>query len=197
MQKIELEIIALSDSHTNNNSFAVVLAEIHGSRRLPVIIGAYEAQSIAIYIERMRPSRPLTHDLFTDFATHFNINIVSVYISELRDGVFYSQLTCKQGDKSIEIDARTSDALALAMRFKCPIYTNSEVMEIAGIYIENERKVNPGVSTDKSTVPATRPGNSRRSLSQLQKMLDKAIAQEDYEEAAKIRDEMDQKKQNL
>src|ERR1700753_3702125 len=136
MKKIKLDIVGLSYSQTQSGAYALVLGEISGRRRLPIIIGSFEAQAIAIEIEKMTPSRPLTHDLFKNFAQAFNIVIQEVIIYNLVDGIFYSKLICSDGKKSIEIDARTSDAIALAVRFDCPIFTYEFILSSAGIVIE-------------------------------------------------------------
>ncbi len=136
MKKIKLEVSALSHSITHSHSYAVVLGEKEGPRRLPVVIGAFEAQAIAIALEKMSPSRPLTHDLMKNLATSFDIDLKEVVINNLSDGIFYSQLICKQGDKTLEVDSRTSDALALALRFGCPIYTYEKILDSAGIVFE-------------------------------------------------------------
>ena len=136
MKKIKLDIVGLSYSQTQSGAYALVLGEISGRRRLPIIIGGFEAQAIAIEIEKMTPSRPLTHDLFKSFAQAYNVNIQEVVIYNLVDGIFYAKLLCNDGKKTVEIDARTSDAIALAVRFECPIYTYEFILASAGIVIE-------------------------------------------------------------
>src|SRR5476651_2565019 len=136
MKKIKLDIVGLSYSQTQSGAYALVLGEVNGRRRLPIIIGSFEAQAIAIEIEKMTPSRPLTHDLFKSFAQAYHINIQEIIIYNLVDGIFYAKLICSDGKKVIEIDDRTSDAIAMAVRFECPIYTYEFILSSAGIVIE-------------------------------------------------------------
>src|SRR5579884_217058 len=136
MRKIELEIVALSHSITQTHSYAVVLGEVDGLRRLPIVIGGFEAQAIAVALERMQPSRPLTHDLFANFMATFNIELSEVVIYKLDDGIFFSKLVCIREGETTEIDSRTSDALALAVRANCKIYTYESILETAGLYLE-------------------------------------------------------------
>src|SRR5215213_10104240 len=137
MKKIELEIVALSHSITQTHSYAVVLGEVNGLRRLPIVIGGFEAQAIAVALEKMQPSRPLTHDLMKNFMNGFNIDLQEVVITDLQEGIFYSKLVCTSEHDTIEIDSRTSDALALAVRFGCPVYTYEHILESAGILMED------------------------------------------------------------
>ncbi|MBW7951721.1 MAG: bifunctional nuclease family protein, partial [Chitinophagaceae bacterium] len=138
MKKIELEIIALSHSITQTHSYAVVLGEVNGLRRLPIVIGGFEAQAIAVALERMQPARPLTHDLMKNFMTAFGVRLQEVVINNLEEGIFYSKLICYSDNDTVEIDSRTSDAIALAVRFGCPIYTYSNIMDSAGIVMPEE-----------------------------------------------------------
>src|SRR5260221_5107807 len=140
MKKIELEIVALAHSITQSHSYAVVLGEVNGLRRLPIVIGGFEAQAIAVALERMQPSRPLTHDLMKNFMMAFNIDLIEVIINDLQEGIFYSKLVCSSANDTVEIDSRTSDALALAVRFGCPIYTYDNILESAGILMEDDDK---------------------------------------------------------
>src|SRR6201992_3722190 len=161
MKKIKLDIVGLSYSQTQSGAYALVLGEISGRRRLPIIIGSFEAQAIAIEIEKMTPSRPLTHDLFKNFAQAFNIVIQEVIIYNLVDGIFYSKLICYDGKKSIEIDARTSDAIAIAVRFDCPIFTYEFILSTAGIVIEGNDFVyleNINEAREEQTVPSSAGG---------------------------------------
>lgn len=197
MKKVELEIIALSDSNSSTNSYAIVLGEKHGNRRLPVIIGAFEAQAIAIELEKMKPARPLTHDLFKNFADTFQLRLEEVIISDLKEGIFYSLLHCRNGKEYREIDARTSDALALAVRFNCPIYTYDNILDTGGIIFEPETE--EGVEANEDWVePKAEPkrslGYDGKSDAELSKMMEEALAKENYEKAAKIRDELDRRK---
>jgi len=197
MKKIKLDIVGLSYSQTQSGAYALVLGEVNGRRRLPIIIGSFEAQAIAIEIEKMTPSRPLTHDLFKSFAQAYHINIQEIIIYNLVDGIFYAKLICSDGKKVIEIDARTSDAIAMAVRFECPIYTYEFILSSAGIVIEGNdfvylENINEG-SDDKAGAPQ---GNSYASLSndELKTKLSDALADESYEKAAKIRDELNKRR---
>jgi len=192
MKKIELEIVALSHSITQTHSYAVVLGEINGLRRLPIVIGAFEAQAIAVALERMSPSRPLTHDLMKNFMMAFNVELHEVIINDLQEGIFYSKLVCSSANDTVEIDSRTSDALALAVRFGCPIYTFDNILEQAGILMEDGGK-------SKSTSPVTTEtggGDNLKSLSleELEGLLTEVLDQEDYIRAIAIRDEIKSRK---
>ncbi|MCL7989283.1 bifunctional nuclease family protein [Sphingobacterium sp. lm-10] len=220
MKKIQLDIVGLSYSQTQSGAYALVLGEVGGNRRLPIIIGGFEAQAIAVEIEKMTPSRPLTHDLFKTFAETFSLSVSEVLIYNLVDGIFYAKLQCRDSEQVItEIDARTSDAVALAVRFKCPIYTYDFIMSSAGIVIEGNdfaflenienfgsshadrsQKEETADSQKAENIPAKNttkePVSPYASLSmeQLESSLEKAIQSEQYETAAKIRDEIDQRK---
>ncbi len=190
MKKIELEIVALSHSITQTHSYAVVLGEVNGLRRLPIVIGGFEAQAIAVALEKMQPSRPLTHDLMKNFMTAFNIELHEIIISDLQEGIFYSKLVCSSDNDTIEIDSRTSDALALAVRFGCPVYTYEHILESAGILMEDA-----GTSTKKrktTTVEEEGSPNNLKSLSleELETLLNEVLEQEDYIRAIAIRDEI-------
>ena len=201
MKKIKLDIVGLSYSQTQSGAYALVLGEISGRRRLPIIIGSFEAQAIAIEIEKMTPSRPLTHDLFKSFADAYHINVQEIIIYNLVDGIFYSKLICSDGKKTIEIDARTSDAIAVAVRFDCPIYTYEFILSTAGIVIEgndfvyleniNETPEEKTVTASAGTSPA---GFTSLSTDELKSKLQEALADEAYEKAAKIRDELNKRK---
>jgi len=197
MKKIKLDIVGLSYSQTQSGAYALVLGEVSGRRRLPIIIGSFEAQAIAIEIEKMTPSRPLTHDLFKSLGQAFNITVQEIIIYNLVDGIFYAKLVCFDGKKTVEIDARTSDAIAVSVRFDCPIYTYEFILSTAGIVIEGNDFVyleNINETTDEKT-PAT-PAGSFNSLSddELKTRLSQALADEAYEKAAKIRDELNKRK---
>jgi uncharacterized protein len=196
MKKLKLDIVGLSYSQTQSGAYALVLGEINGRRRLPIVIGSFEAQAIAIEIEKMTPTRPLTHDLFKSFADAYHISVKEIIIYNLVDGIFYSKLVCNDGKKDMEIDARTSDAIALAVRFECPIYTYEFILATAGIVIEGkdfvfldniepkeEEKQNPLTSNFASLSPE-----------ELQNKLQEALNDELYEKAAKIRDEINNRK---
>jgi bifunctional DNase/RNase len=198
MKKIKLDIVGLSYSQTQSGAYALVLGEVNGRRRLPIIIGSFEAQAIAIEIEKMTPSRPLTHDLFKSFAQAYHIQIQEVIIYNLIDGIFYSKLICSDGKKVVEIDARTSDAIAMAVRFDCPIHTYEFILSTAGIVIEGNdfvylENMNDQSSEDKNA--SLNPGNyTSVSVEELKTMLQDALADEAYEKAAKIRDELNKRK---
>lgn len=193
MKKIELEIVALSHSITQTHSYAVVLGEVNGLRRLPIVIGGFEAQAIAVALERMSPSRPLTHDLMKNFMLAFNVNLHEVIINDLQEGIFYSKLVCSSENDTVEIDSRTSDALALAVRFGCPIFTFDNILDSAGILMENDEK------KKKANTPITSETGSREdlkalSLQELNTLLTEVLEQEDYIKAIAIRDEINTRK---
>ncbi len=193
MKKIELEIVALSHSITQTHSYAVVLGEVNGMRRLPIVIGGFEAQAIAVALERMKPSRPLTHDLMKNFMLAFNIDLHEVIINDLQEGIFYSRLVCSTENETVEIDSRTSDAVALAVRFGCPIYTYDHILESAGIVKEEEEVQKKVVVThDESTT------NDLQSMSikELEDLLAEVLEHEDYIRAASIRDEINSRKRS-
>jgi hypothetical protein len=197
MEKIKLEIAGLSYSQTQSGAYALVLSESKGKRRLPIIIGGFEAQAIAIELEKMTPSRPLTHDLFKNFAEEFIINIVEVIIYNLVEGIFFAKLICEQNGKEIEIDSRTSDAIALAVRFECNIYTYEFVLSSAGIILEDE-ELEEGESIEEE-IKIEEVSNSpveRMTLTELSHQLKEAIDNEDYEAASNIRDEINRRKGN-
>lgn len=191
MNKVSLEIVAISHSVSQSHNYAVILGESEGSRRLPIVIGGFEAQGIAIAVEKMTPNRPLTHDLFKATLDNFGIVIREVVINDLLDGIFYGQLICDQhGDISV-IDSRTSDAIAMAVRFNCPIYTYDFILDQAGVEMDND-KTEP--LTPSRTVQ--KQGITSLSLAELESQLEKAIEMEDYETAAKLRDEISNRKNN-
>lgn len=195
MQKVKLEIIGLSYSQTQSGAYALVLSEVEGLRRLPIIIGGFEAQAIAIELENMTPSRPLTHDLFKNFADSFNITIKEIIIHNLKEGVFYSKLICKSNGNEIEIDARTSDAIALAVRFKSDIYTYESILSSAGIRLDQEEieeEESKVLAEGKQTV-GEQDKLSSLSISDLEAKLEQAIEEENYELASKIRDEINKR----
>lgn len=201
MKKIQLEILGLSSSQSQTGSFALVLGERDGNRRLPIIIGMFEAQSIAIQIEKINPNRPLTHDLFKSFAEQLNVSITEVLISDLKEGVFYSKIMCTDGEKEFELDARPSDAIAIGLRFGVPIYTVESVLSEAGIILsdlEEEEEESEEAATVKSTSAGKTSSSSKEplhetSVDDLNKMLNDALEKEDYEKAAKIRDELNKR----
>ena len=190
MQKIELEIVALSHSITQSNSYAVILGEINGLRRLPIVIGGFEAQAIAVALENMHPSRPLTHDLMKDLMTAFELQLQEVYICDLQEGIFYSKLVCHNNNDTLEIDSRTSDALALAVRFGCPIYVYENILDQAGLANEKTEKAATPVSITKTS---ERSDLAKLSLAELNELLNEVLEQEDYIRAIDIRDEINKR----
>jgi len=196
MKKIELEIVALSHSITQTHSYAVVLGEVNGLRRLPIVIGGFEAQAIAVALERMQPSRPLTHDLMKNFMNAFNVELMEIVINDLQEGIFYSKLVCINEHDTVEIDSRTSDALALAVRFGCPIYTFDNILESAGILMEDTgKKKKSEVPVEQSASMSTSKENlSSLSVDELENLLNEVLEQEDYLRAIAIRDELKKRK---
>lgn len=192
MGKVKLNVLGISYSQTQSGAYALVLSEEEGNRRIPIIIGGFEAQSIAIQLEGLTPPRPLTHDLFLNFAKSFSIELIEVQIYKLEEGVFFSKLHCDNGKKEVLIDARTSDAIALALRFKCPIYTTEEIIEKAGIILELDNPDEPLEKTPSVEKKENYDSNlfSKMSLSELKAILEEAVLNEDYEKASKIRDEI-------
>ena len=203
MKKLKLDIVGLSYSQTQTGAYALVLGESKGKRRLPIIIGGFEAQAIAIELEKMTPSRPLTHDLFKNFADTFHIKVTEVIIYNLVEGIFFAKLICNDGDKEVEVDARTSDAIAIAVRFQCPISTYEFILSSAGIILDEEAGAATSTSTglekkeDKVEAVKRSEGDSdyqSKSTEELKEMLQTAIGQELYEKAGKIRDELNKRK---
>ncbi len=202
MKKIELDIVALSHSVTQSHNYAVVLGEQNGTRRLPIVIGGFEAQAIAVAMERMAPNRPLTHDLFKNAFETFNIDLKEVIINNLLDGIFYARLVCERSGEVYEIDSRTSDALAMAVRFNCPIYTYEFILDAAGVVLEEPEGSTKKASTTRggsTTAAKQRPAKGAAlntySVEELTRLLDDVLAKEDYEQAAKIRDEITRRKE--
>ncbi len=206
MKKIELDIVALSHSVTQSHNYAVVLGEQDGSRRLPIVIGGFEAQAIAVAMERMTPNRPLTHDLFKNALETFEVELKEIVINNLLDGIFYARLICEINGRTVEIDSRTSDALAMAVRFECPIYTYEFILDAAGVILEeNEENENTealAAASSKNPKPKRKKKVKKEgTLSQysdddLNQMLDDVLADEDYERAAEIRDEIKRRAAN-
>lgn len=191
-KKIPLKVVGLSHSHTQSGAYALILEDTAGKRRLPIIIGNFEAQSIAIELEKMKPGRPLTHDVFFTVANTFDIQLQEVEIYNLVEGVFYAKLILDNGMKHEEIDARSSDAIALAVRFKCPIYASEFVVNQAGVSIEEEER------GEESSTPAPLPSEAdslkKLSSKEIEKQMDKAIEEENYELASKLKKELDSRK---
>jgi bifunctional DNase/RNase len=201
MKKVRLEIVGLSYSQTQSGAYALVLGESAGTRRLPIIIGGFEAQAIAIELEKMTPSRPLTHDLFKTFCETFDINVNEVLIYNLVEGIFYAKLICNDGTKDIEIDARTSDAIALAVRFNCPIFTYEFILKSAGIVLDDETAgITSNVESDteiKEGEEVVKEGSLQsKSTEELKNLLQTALDEEQYETASRIRDELNNRKKS-
>jgi len=194
VDKIKLEILGLSPSQSQSGSFALVLGEEYGNRRLPIIIGMFEAQAIAIEIEKIVPNRPMTHDLFKQFAEKFKFTVREIVISELREGIFFAKIVCSDGVRETVIDARPSDAIAIGIRFNVPIYTNESILSEAGITAsvndEEEEQEELVRSSSRSSNRSFGDQLKNASAEELQRMLDEALGNEEYERAAKIRDEM-------
>lgn len=202
MNKIGLEIIGLSYSQTQSGAYALALGEKEGNRRLPIIIGGFEAQAIAIELENMTPSRPLTHDLFKTFASTFEIQVQEVIIYNLVEGIFFAKLICNQAGKEVEIDARTSDAIALAVRFNCPVFTFEFILSSAGIILDEESESldfesEGSVEEEISDLADDKSSDlSKKSIHDLEILLNDAIQKEDYERASLIRDEINKRQAN-
>jgi hypothetical protein len=196
LKKVKLEIVGLSYSQTQSGAYALVLGETKGKRRLPIIIGGFEAQAIAIELEKMTPTRPLTHDLFKSFADNFEFKIKEVIINNLLDGIFYAKLICTTEDKVVEIDARTSDAIAIAVRFECPINTYEFILAQAGILLDDETLTPKEASKKKEIVEVDENDFEKKSTEELKQLLDKALNNEDYEGASRIRDEINKRKKS-
>lgn len=200
MKKIELEIVALSSSTNPTHYYAVVLGETNGMRRLPIVIGTYEAQAIVVALEKVKPSRPLTHDLFANFMLAFNIELQEVLIHKLEEGIFYARLYCNMDGKTIEIDSRTSDALALAIRVGCPIFTYEKILKAAGLLMDDSS--GQQISADPENTEGTDSNNasdatedlSHKTLEELNQMLKDVLEKEDYMSAVSIRDEIQRRK---
>jgi bifunctional DNase/RNase len=199
-KKIKLEILGLSSSQSQTGSFALVLGETEGNRRLPIIIGMFEAQAIAIEIEKIIPNRPMTHDLFKSFANSFHFHVDEIIISDLKEGVFFAKIICTDGLKKSEVDARPSDAIAIGLRFDSPIYTYESILAEAGIVLTDQEEEEEKAETKpEPKTKVKKEGSSKKSslddyknytIEKLNELLKDAIDKEDYERAAKIRDEL-------
>jgi uncharacterized protein len=194
MKRIKLKVMGISYSQTQSGAYALILTEENGDRRIPIIIGGFEAQAIVIKLENLDPPRPLTHDLFKKVADEFNISVIEVMIYKLEEGVFFSKLVCNNGEKEYSIDSRTSDAVAIALRFGCPIYITEEILEKAGITITQS---DSEISTTNDVENLFEPEKSKYgtySDEELYKLIDEAVKTEDYERAAAVRDEIEKRK---
>jgi bifunctional DNase/RNase len=198
MKKVRLEIVGLSYSQTQSGAYALVLGETAGSRRLPIIIGGFEAQAIAIELEKMTPTRPLTHDLFKAFSETFSIDVTEILIYNLVEGIFYAKLVCTDGTREVEIDARTSDAIALAVRFNCPIFTYEFILKSAGIVLDDDSlpSLENPIATVEEMTTSTEGEYQSKSSEELKNLLQTALDEEQYELASKIRDELNTRKQS-
>lgn len=183
---VKLRVMGLTFSQTQAGSYALVLAEESGKKRIPIMIGAFEAQAIALHLEELKPPRPLTHDLFLSFSKAYGVDLKEVLINKLEEGIFYSELTFIREGAIVKIDSRTSDAVALALRFKCPIYTTDEILDRAGIYLEEK---DDEKETEEEVVEEDEDYGAK-SMLELEALLDQAVDNEDYETASKIRDEI-------
>ncbi len=203
MKKIKLDIVGLSYSQTQSGAYALVLGESKGKRRLPIIIGGFEAQAIAIELEKMTPSRPLTHDLFKSFSEAFHVSVKEVIIYNLVEGIFFAKLICDNGEKEVEIDTRTSDGIAIAVRFQCPIFTYEFILSSAGIILEDETaaasaEVIGGIEEPAALAEKKEKETDfrKKSTEELKELLNKALAEEQYERASQIRDELNNRKKS-
>ncbi len=195
-KNIELEILGLSSNHSQSGSFTLVLGEVNGTRRLPIVIGMFEAQAIALEIEKIIPNRPMTHDLFKSFASGFNYEIERIVITDMKEGVYYAKIQSKSDLVSTEIDARPSDAIAIAIRFGCPVYCSEKAMSEGAVEhyeVEGSEEKSPEKQPSQKFTTKKEPSLKDFSLDKLNQMLDKAIANEDYERAARIRDEINKR----
>jgi bifunctional DNase/RNase len=192
MQKLQVDILGLSTSPHTNGAYALILYEVEGKRKLPIIIGGFEAQAIALKLENIKPPRPFTHDLFKQIADAFNLHVNEVFIDELHNETFYAKVVCEMGGVQHEIDARPSDAIAIAVRFNAPIFVSEEIMNEAGIVEEQQKEEEEPVAAEEAPEnPASpEPQRAESVVAELDRKLEDAISREDYEEAARIRDEL-------
>lgn len=194
MKRVKLKVMGISYSQTQSGAYALLLSEENGDRRIPIIIGGFEAQAIVIKLENLDPPRPLTHDLFKNFADSFKISVVEVLIYKLEEGVFFSKLICSSGENEYSIDSRTSDAVAIALRFECPIYITEDILEKAGITV-NPAETNMAEPTEPDPLVRSDSGKyGSYTDEELYKIIDEAIKTEDYERAAAVRDEIEKRK---
>jgi bifunctional DNase/RNase len=190
MEKVELKFLRITYSHTHAGAYALILAEKQGDRRLPIIIGGVEAQAIAIQVENIKPARPLTHDLFKNLADQLTISLKEVVINDLVEGIFHAKLVLEQGEHEVEVDARSSDAIALALRFACPIFTYEFIMSAAGLKVEEGDEEKEAAEKVEKPEKAEKKSIKQASLEDLKTMLSEALANEDYERASRLRDEL-------
>jgi bifunctional DNase/RNase len=193
MKRIKLKVMGISYSQTQSGAYALLLIEENGERRIPIIIGGFEAQAIVIKLENLEPPRPLTHDLFKNFADQFSISVIEVMIYKLEEGVFYSKLVCNNGEKEISIDSRTSDAVAIALRFQCPIYISEDILEKAQL-TNSPSDADLNLTNESDNQHESNSKYGTYTDEELFKMIDEAVKAEDYERAASIRDEIEKRK---
>jgi uncharacterized protein len=196
MKRVKLKVMGISYSQTQSGAYALILIEENGERRIPIIIGGFEAQAIVIKLENLDPPRPLTHDLFKKFADEFHISVIEVMIYKLEEGVFFSKLVCNNGEKEYSIDSRTSDAVAIALRFGCPIFITEEILEKAGIIINPNDSEISAASEPENLIEPERTKYESYTDDELYKMIDDAVKTEDYERAAAVRDEIEKRKKS-
>jgi len=196
MKKIEMEVVDIALSGSSSGAYAMVLGEKAGGRKLPIVIGGAEAQAIAIEMEKMKASRPLTHDLFKAAFDAYNLEVSEVLIYNMVEGIFYAKLVCTDGVREEEIDARPSDAVALAYRFNCPIFVYDSVLDAAGIRAEDLEDEGDEAAFEPEEIPSEAPGEAQMSLAELQRELDAAIEREEYERAARLRNELQKRQGN-
>jgi bifunctional DNase/RNase len=192
-KKVKLEVVGLTSGQTQNGSYTLIMGEKGSKVKLPIIIGNYEAQTIAFEIEGLKPSRPMTHDLFKSFAEAFHITLLEVFINDLQEGIFYSQLIFDMDGSEVQIDARTSDAISLALRFKCPIYIKKTILDNAGIVLEDDIEESPARPFDDAPPAGAMPFKdnfNHLTLIELEELLGEALSEEDYDKAARLRDEI-------
>jgi uncharacterized protein len=194
MKRVKLKVMGISYSQTQSGAYALILIEENGDRRIPIIIGGFEAQAIVIKLENLDPPRPLTHDLFKKFADEFNISVTEVMIYKLEEGVFFSKLVCNNGEKEYSIDSRTSDAVAIALRFGSPIFITEEILKKAGITVNPTDSEISSVNEVENFFESEKTKYDTYSDEELYKMIDEAIKTEDYEKAASVRDEIEKRK---
>ncbi len=200
MKKVEMFVAGMSYSQSQSGAYALFLGVVGEEKRLPIIIGGFEAQAIAIFLEKMKPQRPLTHDLFKNFADSFHVHLKEVVINKFEEGIFFSKLVCEKDGDEVEIDSRTSDAVALALRFGCPIYADASIIDEAGIVIEESDEEPEAKEKDEDTGKEVAPtvyAYEDFLLEELEEMLQKAIEEENYEEASRIRDEIKRRKEKI
>jgi bifunctional DNase/RNase len=192
MKKVKLNILGLS-SGQSSGSYTLILGEDGGRRKLPIVIGSFEAQAIAIEIEKIIPFRPMTHDLFVNFTQTFNVQILEVMIYDLVEGVFHAKMVCEQNSEIYEIDSRTSDAIALAVRFKCPVYANEEILQVAGVIFDDDEENDLQYNDNEEELASAASGLAQFSVEELEDKLSEALSAEDYHTAAQIRDEINKR----